>query len=533
MHSTLELYEFPITPCTNTMVTMPLTLYNYAQKIWIKLISSPLLEFYIRSIFVILQSFDIVFENDFPLYKCLQINLTLRQHFYRRHDYKVLADKVIYCSAICVHPTPMFIKFFINYIFVMQIIYIFILEPVLTPALYLFDVLINDTYYQIILCYKDLNYSEPETTKATGGGPSYELNYNDLSCYSDQVRSDMKYIFYAYALEAEKIILGSTNLIAISNIPLNIILPKLTVENLKLIAKSHNLKTHSKMKSQKLQSIINVHICENCKKYVCIFQCIKNENKSNKHKADSLKATKKYQTKNSEKYKANHLKSVKKNQTNNSKIYKATNLKSVKKNQIKNRELYKATNLKSVKKYQSQNPDLYKATNLQAVKNYQVKNSDTFKISNLESVKKYQKKIETDFPPKPLSSLLQHKIASNFCKDTSPQAFEESGCAVCGKLTLLTELQNLSELELNLDVLTQQGVTQIERKSSDDNLEGINGPILEKELHNICNSCYKSISKGKMPQFALANGKWIGKVPEELQNLSYAEQLLVARIRHN
>ena len=141
--------------------------------------------------------------------------------------------------------------------------------------------------------------------------------------------------------------------------------------------------------------------------------------------------------------------------------------------------------------------------------------------------------MKTNFPPKPLSAFLQHKIASNFCKDTSPKAFEESGCAVCGKLTLFTELHKLSKLELDLNVLTQQGVTQIERKSSDDVLEDINGPILEQELHNVCNLCYKSISKGKMPQFALANGKWIGKVPEELQNLSYAEQLLVARICHN
>jgi hypothetical protein len=36
-----------------------------------------------------------------------------------------------------------------------------------------------------------------------------------------------------------------------------------------------------------------------------------------------------------------------------------------------------------------------------------------------------------------------------------------------------------------------------------------------------------------MPVLALANGKWLGKVPKELQNLSYAEQLLVARVRHN
>ena len=57
----------------------------------------------------------------------------------------------------------MFIKIFINYIFALKVIYIFILEPVLTPALYLFDALIYDIYYQIIHCYKDFNYVKPET----------------------------------------------------------------------------------------------------------------------------------------------------------------------------------------------------------------------------------------------------------------------------------------------------------------------------------------------------------------------------------
>ena len=135
----------------------------------------------------------------------------------------------------------MFLKIFINYIFALQVIYKFILKPVLYPVL----CLIYDTYSQIILCLEELNYSEIKTNRATGGGPSYELNYNDLSCYSDQVQTDKKYLFYTYVLESEKshILLESTDLIAISNISLNIILPNLTIENLKLIAKCHKLKT--------------------------------------------------------------------------------------------------------------------------------------------------------------------------------------------------------------------------------------------------------------------------------------------------
>ena len=195
----------------------------------------------------------------------------------------------------------------------------------------------------------------------------------------------------------------------------------------------------------------------------------------------------------------------------------------MKKHQAKNPEIYEATNLELVKKHQAKNPETYKAAHLESVKKHQDKNHKNSKLSNLESVKKYKKNIEIKFPPKPLSSILQHKIISKFCTDTSFKNFEESGCAVCGKLTLMTDLQKLSELELNLDVLIQQGVTQIERKSSSDHFNDVDGPIFEKNLNNICKLCYKSISKGKMPLFALANGKWIGRVPDELQNLSYAE----------
>src|SRR6266567_3001340 len=189
-------------------------------------------------------------------------------------------------------------------------------------------------------------------------------------------------------------------------------------------------------------------------------------------------------------------------------------------------------NLESVKEYQDKNLEMHKVSNLKSVKKYQTINSENFKLSNLESVKKYQKNIESKFPPSPLSLDLQHKIALNFCKDTALKIFEEAGCAVCGKLTLFTELQKLSELKLDLNVLIQQGVTQAERKSSNNDLKDINGPIFENDLDNICNLCYKSILKGKMPSFALANGKWIGKVPDKLQNLFYAEQLFIARV-HN
>jgi len=37
----------------------------------------------------------------------------------------------------------------------------------------------------------------------------------------------------------------------------------------------------------------------------------------------------------------------------------------------------------------------------------------------------------------------------------------------------------------------------------------------------------------KLPKFALARGLWLREIPDELQQLSFAEKLLIGRVRHN
>ena len=82
----------------------------------------------------------------------------------------------------------------------------------------------------------------------------------------------------------------------------------------------------------------------------------------------------------------------------------------------------------------------------------------------------------------------------------SPENFMESGCAVCGELTVLTQLQKLSNLEnIDLDVLRQDGVTRKERHSANDPIADLDEPILDYGFDSICNRCYKSMSKGKIP----------------------------------
>jgi hypothetical protein len=57
------------------------------------------------------------------------------------------------------------------------------------------------------------------------------------------------------------------------------------------------------------------------------------------------------------------------------------------------------------------------------------------------------------FPPSPPSEILQETIARGWCKDTSPDAFMEGGCAVCGQLTAVTHLSELSKSGCDLDIL--------------------------------------------------------------------------------
>ena len=46
----------------------------------------------------------------------------------------------------------------------------------------------------------------------------------------------------------------------------------------------------------------------------------------------------------------------------------------------------------------------------------------------------------------------------------------------------------------------------------------------------LCQVCHGQLSKDRQPSEALANFQWVGPVPEELQNLTWIEELLIARV---
>lgn len=145
---------------------------------------------------------------------------------------------------------------------------------------------------------------------------------------------------------------------------------------------------------------------------------------------------------------------------------------------------------------------------------------------------------DVPFPPSPPTSSLIETIISGWCNAMSETNVTEEGCAVCGRLTLRSELLPFNENPFDLSlldpfVLGLEDITRLERKSVNDPVQQIKGPVFDSSSKGTCKLCHKELSNGVLPAHALANGLWIGDVPPELQNLSYAEKLLVARVRHN
>ena len=145
-----------------------------------------------------------------------------------------------------------------------------------------------------------------------------------------------------------------------------------------------------------------------------------------------------------------------------------------------------------------------------------------------------EKKVQTEsYPPPPADERLVKEIIDGFCQDIRPKAFEEAGCGVCGQLNVLTNMKKLSETSANLDLLVGEEVTRCPRKTSKDPIKEIAGPIIDPSCEFICTTCEGQLLNDRVPLNALANGLWLGAIPPELSNLTFAEQMMIAHIRHN
>ncbi|KAJ7697468.1 hypothetical protein B0H17DRAFT_928468 [Mycena rosella] len=138
----------------------------------------------------------------------------------------------------------------------------------------------------------------------------------------------------------------------------------------------------------------------------------------------------------------------------------------------------------------------------------------------------------TFFPPLPKTREQVRRILTKHCRSMRPKAFVEAGCAVCGHLVPLRFLTLLSSYEGSLALLIRAGVTRKERFSLSEPIEELTGPVLAEGCHHICVDCEMCLNNGVIPKHALVRYNWIGEA-DQLKGLTYAEGILIARVRHN
>ena len=344
-----------------------------------------------------------------------------------------------------------------------------------------------------------------------GGRKSKMFSHSELfsAPKTTSISISSQFEFVAYILQKDSQDLAfSSNMLLLSDCPLVILTPRLTIANLKVIATSHNVFVHSKMSHDQHVSAILNHKCNNCPDFTTIFKIITSEdnndriklahankmqrykvrnaeklkdlniiavqknhaknlekhaknnltavnkynaNNPEKHQQGNLAAVQRFNIMNPEKHQQSNLAAVQRYQVNNPEKHQQSNLVAVQRYQVNNPEKHQQSNLVAVQRYQVNNPEKHQQSNLAAVQRYQVNNPERHQQSNLTAIQQFNQNLK--FPPKPPAERLQHIIISDFCSDTSPYAFIESGCAVCGKLTKAKELIELSTLDLNLDVL--------------------------------------------------------------------------------
>ncbi|THU86042.1 hypothetical protein K435DRAFT_587853, partial [Dendrothele bispora CBS 962.96] len=137
------------------------------------------------------------------------------------------------------------------------------------------------------------------------------------------------------------------------------------------------------------------------------------------------------------------------------------------------------------------------------------------------------------FPPQPSSDSFFHQIITDWTNDCDFSQIKEVGCAVCGQLKPMVEMNELRKMKNYLHILEQQGLTCNERKSNSEAITKIQGPVIDQDCNHICDTCRKNLREGKIPRISLANGFWLGAVPRELKELNFMERLLVQKMRTN
>ncbi|EAU83563.2 hypothetical protein CC1G_04819 [Coprinopsis cinerea okayama7 len=145
----------------------------------------------------------------------------------------------------------------------------------------------------------------------------------------------------------------------------------------------------------------------------------------------------------------------------------------------------------------------------------------------------YTDKAAMEFPPDPINLKDVARCVHDYCQQLKPEIIEQLPCAVCAQLTSRSCMREFEKGNYNLDILEDPSSTRKTRHRVTDPVEPLHGPVLMESATHVCEQCHSLLTANKKPKYSLANGLWVGEVPEALQDLTLAEQALISRIRRN
>src|SRR5436190_12569845 len=117
---------------------------------------------------------------------------------------------------------------------------------------------------------------------------------------------------------------------------------------------------------------------------------------------------------------------------------------------------------------------------------------------------------------------VNHICVSCACIDHLPSA----------GLTCPVDVELLRPLQINAEGVPFPfpcGVKSLDSESIMINNLGLSLSVDGRPHMYLCTSCHKSLHVGQLPPEALANHRWLGPQPPELQGLSWIESIVIAR----
>jgi hypothetical protein len=147
--------------------------------------------------------------------------------------------------------------------------------------------------------------------------------------------------------------------------------------------------------------------------------------------------------------------------------------------------------------------------------------------------------------PQLVNTNLKDKIVKMFREQTSKVSLSSFTCASCAESALCTNCHAVlaSDVDLNLlkfrqDFRLESGVNNLPLPYNHGPLQDVlldPAGVTVDEKGNLqlllCSQCHSALKQDKIPPLSLANGTFLGPIPDELKDLTVIEEAMIARCR--